>query len=465
MMTTMGRRALVHGGQILPSADQAPFIGWINWDDGKITALGQGAPPAEVLDSYDEVIDARGCVVTPGFINAHTHLFQTMLRGVRTDLCLEDWLNATIWPVVGRFTPDDFRMAALLGAVENLRSGATTVFENQYVHTSPENSYRVASALAESGIRATAFHGGTDRGEALAAVVGRDAVDSILTTPARYVDDVDRLAATWHGHDAGRISVGVAAQTAWLCTTDFCETIATYAETAGLTAHAHCAESARSVQGCVDETGLREVEMFDRTGLLRPGTSLAHCVWIEDDEIEMIARSGASVAHCPVSNAYLGSGIAPIPKLLRAGATVALATDGAASNNRQDSFESLKWAVNIQKAKYADAAALTDTQALQMAWSGGAQAMGQPGLLGVLAPGSHADVVIVNLDSSFVTPVHDLVSTLVFGSMPADVRDVFVAGRGVVRDGVCTTVDEVALRRHASTRASELGLRSLRVTA
>lgn len=456
---------LVTGGQVIATADQPPFAGWVSWSDGVITAVGEGAPSADVVAAHREVVDARGCVVTPGFVNAHTHLFQTMLRGIRTDLCLEDWLDITIWPVIGRFTPEDFYVAALLGSVENLRSGATTVFENHYVHTSPENSHRVAAALADSGIRGTLFHGGTDRGEALATIVGGQAVDSMVTTSAKYVNEVDELAAAWHGHDGGRISVGVAAQTAWLCTPDFCEDIAVYAGANGLNAHAHCAETERSVQGCLDDVGMREVEMFERSGLLRPGTSLAHCVWLDEREIAILAESGAAVSHCPVSNAYLGAGIAPIPDLLRSGARVALATDGPASNNRQDSFESLKWAVNIQKAKHADAAVLTDVQALEMAWAGGAAAIAQPGLLGVLRPGAHADVVITRIDSNFVAPVHDLVATLVFGSMPADVRDVFVAGRGVVRDGVCTTVDEAALRERASTRARELGLRSLRVSA
>lgn len=452
------------GGHILTSAGQAPFVGWISWADGAITDVGEGTPSDAFVARHDEVIDARGCAVTPGFINAHTHLFQTMLRGIRTDLCLEDWLDITIWPVIGRFTPEDFHMAALLGAVENLRSGATTVFENHYVHTSAQNSHQVAAALAESGIRATLFHGGTDRGEALAEIVGGQAVDSIVTTSKQYLEEVDALASAWHGHDAGRISIGVAAQTAWLCTPSFCEDIAKYADEHGLNAHAHCAETQRSVQGCITDVGLREVEMFDRTGLLRPGTSLAHCVWVDEEEIAMLASSGTAVSHCPVSNAYLGAGIAPVPSLLESGVQVALATDGPASNNRQDSFESLKWAVNIQKAKHSDAAIISDTQALEMAWGGGATALGQPGLLGVLRPGAHADVVITRLDSNFVTPVHDLVATLVFGSMPADVRDVFVAGRRVVRDGMCTTVDEAALRARADTRAQELGLRSLRVT-
>jgi 5-methylthioadenosine/S-adenosylhomocysteine deaminase len=206
--------------------------------------------------------------------------------------------------------------------------------------------------------------------------------------------------------------------------------------------------------------GVREVDFFGSVGLLRPGTQLVHSVWVQQREIDAIATGGAVVVHCPVSNAYLASGVAPIRAMRQAGVRVALGTDGPASNNRQDSFESLKMAVNLQRASTLDAASLTEVDALEMAWQGGASAVEMGGEIGILAPSAFADVVVVSLKGSHVQPVHRAHATLVFNSLPSDVKDVFVGGRQVIANGVCTTVDEWDLLSRCATRARELRVSS-----
>jgi 5-methylthioadenosine/S-adenosylhomocysteine deaminase len=453
-------RILLQGGTVVTGDGAIHPTGFVLVEGERLAAIGEGLADPSVREAADRTIEASDCVIMPGFVNAHTHLYETFLRGLRDDLNHQEWGRSAVLPNIARLSEEDFYLAALVGAVENLHSGATTIIENHFVHSFPGNTDQVARALVDSGIRAWLARGAFDRGEQLAQAGFVGAVDALVESKERYLYEVEKAAERWHGAASGRVHMALAGQAAWLCSREFYEALAGYGSDHDMLVHTHCAETSVNVTSAQAAHGMREVDFFQSVGLLRPGTQLVHSVWLDEHEISSIAASGAAIVHCPVSNAYLASGVAPIPAMLREGAVVALATDGSASNNRQDSFESLKMAVNIQKVTTLDAAALLRTEALQMAWTGGARAVGRAGELGILARGALADVVVVSLMSAHLQPVHSVESALVFNAIPSDVLHVFVGGTQVIENGRCTTIDEGALLERCAKRAGELGLRA-----
>lgn len=201
---------------------------------------------------------------------------------------------------------------------------------------------------------------------------------------------------------------------------------------------------------------MRHVEWLESLGALGPDVQLAHSVWLDDGELDLIASSGSVVVHCPVSNMYLASGVAPVVEMRRRGIAVALASDGPGSNNRQDMFEVMKATALLQKVHHLDATALQPEEVLHMACRGGAAAFGMPGAFGAIAAGQRADLVVVDLRSPFVMPVHRVPSALVYNATPRDVRDVIVDGRILIRDRDLVEVDEPGVLARAEAAALKL---------
>ncbi len=420
--------------------------GWVLIDGDTIVDLGAGDPPPTIRRHVEDTIDAVGCAVMPGMVNSHTHLFQTFFRGLGDDKSLLDWLREYIWPGAENLTARDVELAVSVGMVENLRTGATSVLDHQYVHADPDSDAAACAAAERIGVRYYLARGWADR-----------------NYPARLQETSDEiaergaeLAATWHGTANGRIRIQHAPLIPWGCSDDAMRTLGEQSTRWGGGLHTHCAETREELALSIDERGMRHVPWLASVGALGPSTQLAHSVWLDDDELQMIAASGASVAHCPVSNMYLASGVARIPEMLALGIPVGLASDGPGSNNRQDLFEAMKVSVLLQKVHSLDPMILQPEQALWMACRGGATAFGQSDAIGVLEPGRKADVVVVDLRSVFVAPVHRVMSALVFNATPRDVRDVIVDGRIVIRDREVLTVNEPALLADASEAARNL---------
>ena len=435
----------VHGGAVVTIDDAFTLHdpGWIYAVDGEIVEVAAGVPPAARL-SAATVIDATGMAVMPGMVNAHTHLFQTLFRGLGDDKSLLDWLRDCIWPAAAGMTAAEGEAAVELGLVENLRTGATSVLDHHYIHADPDIGEGACHAADRVGLRYLMARGWADRNyEPRLTESGHTAAHRATV-----------LAEHWHGHDGGRIRIENGPLIPWGCSEDAMAVTAA-AQTWGEGMHTHCAETAAEVQMCLDEHGLRHVPWLDRLGLLGPGTQLAHSVWLDDDELELIATRGATVVHCPVSNMYLASGIARVAEMRARGINVALASDGPGSNNRQDMFEAMKVAVLLQKVSTLDPVVLQPEHVLHMACRGGARAMGLASTVGSLEPGRRANFVVVDLRSVFIAPVHRVPSALVFNAAPGDVRHVGVDGRLVLRDGIVTTVDERAVlaRAHDAARA------------
>ena len=220
--------------------------------------------------------------------------------------------------------------------------------------------------------------------------------------------------------------------------------------------HIHCAETAIEVDMSLEERGMRHVTWLDSLGVLGPDMQLAHSVWLDDEELDLIAATGSVVVHCPVSNMYLASGVARIPEMRARSITVALASDGSGSNNRQDMFEVLKATVLLQKVHHLDPLLLQPADVLQLACRNGAAAFGLPGTFGMVAEGQRADLLVVDLRSPLVAPVHRVASALVYNASPRDLRDVVVDGRILIRDGRLVGADERRIMAEADKAARRL---------
>ncbi len=443
---------LVHGGAVVTVDDNGTIFdpGWVFTRGNRIVEVGPGAPPQARHRQASEVIDAAGAAVMPGMTNAHTHLFQSFFRGLADDKTLLDWLRDCIWPAAVHIDRTTVYLAAMVGLIENLRSGATAVVDHQYVHVndSVDDSLddAVCRAADDLGVRFLLAHGWADR----------NYHPTLMKTPADTIERARAMRARWDGRDDDRMRVELAPLIPWGCSDEAMRATLAEARSWGRGIHIHCAETSVEVEMSLDERGLRHVGWLKSLGALGPDVQLAHSVWLDDNELDLIAESGSVVVHCPVSNMYLASGVARVVNMRRRGITVALASDGPGSNNRQDMFEVLKAAVLLQKVHRLEAVALQPEEVLIMACRGGAAAFGMPDAFGAVAPGQRADLVVVSLRSPFVMPVHRVPSALVYNATPRDVRDVIVDGRVRIRGGELLDIDEQAVLTAAEAAAGRL---------
>ena len=438
---------LISGGAVVTVDDDFTINdpGWVHVVDGRIAAMGPGDAPTELTAGADRVIDATGSAVMPGMTNAHTHLFQTFFRGLADDKPLLDWLRDCIWPGAVHLDRESARLAATVGLIENLRGGATSVIDHQYIHIDEAIDDGVCSAADELGIRFLLARGWADR----------NYEPSLSETADLVLERTRRVRDRWHGHDSDRIRIELAPLIPWGCSDEAMQATVAMARSWGVGTHIHCAETAVEVDMSIEERGVRHVEWLDQLGLLGSDFQLAHSVWLDDGELDLIAERDAVVVHCPVSNMYLASGVPRILDMAQRGIRIALASDGPGSNNRQDMFEVLKSTVLLQKVHHLDAMALQPEDAIRMACRGGAAALGRDDV-GVLAPGMLADLLVVSLDSVFAAPVHRVPSALVFCASPADITHVVVGGRILIDDGVVTVLDESDVLRRATESAREV---------
>lgn len=445
-------------GLVAPDGAGEPERGWVSVRGAHIVEVGAGDPGPRRRDEATRVLEPHGALVAPGFVNSHTHLFQTFLRGLRDDLDHSEWIGRVIGANAGRLTEEDVHLAALLGTVENLLAGVTTVVENHYLHTSPKNSDQVLRAMSESGIRGWFARGTIDVASAVTEAAGPGAVAANVEPPDQALAELERLAGEWHGADRGRISLGVSAQAAWAASPGLLERLAGFAHEHDLLLHAHCAETAEGDRRCRDLHGRSEAATYAATGFLGPGTQMVHGVWMDEGDRALVAAHGATVVHCPVANSYLASGIAPVPEMVEAGIDVALAADGSASNHRQDPFESMKAALLLQRSRTLDPGSLSPGQVLAMARTTATRSLRREGVLGRLRPGALADVILLDTRRAHLQPMHRLDSALVLCALPGDVTHVVVDGHLVVEDGRVTTLDQDELIARCARRSAELGL-------
>lgn len=424
--------------------------GWVHVAGDRIAAIGTGSAPEQIRRAVDREIDASNSVVMPGMVNAHTHLFQSFFRGLADDKPLLEWLKNCIWPGAVHMDAETAHLAALVGLIENLRTGATAVIDHQYVHVTDEIDDAVCTAADKLGIRLRLARGWADQ----------NYEPALSETAEEILERTTLLRERWLTHP--RIQVELAPLIPWGCSDKTMQLTVSQAREWGVGTHIHCAETKSEIEMSLADRGLRHVEWLASLDALGPDVQLAHGIWLDDHELDLVAKHGALVVHCPVSNMYLASGVARVLDMLKRGIPVALASDGPGSNNRQDMFEVLKTTVLLQKVHHLDAMALQPEDVVRMACRGGARAfgaldqIGTPDELGCLAVGRPADLVIVDLDTVWASPVHRPISSLVFCAGTADVTHVMVDGELLIDDRSMTMIDEAALLAEAQQAARQL---------
>lgn len=414
--------------------------GWVWIVEDRIRGVGPGQPTEDIIREADREIDAANMIVLPGLVNAHTHLSQSLMRGLVETDSLSGWLPK-IRVVQAAMTSDDVLLAALLGLVENLHSGVTTVVQHHKVCSTPQHVDAAAIAAQMVGPRMILARGWRDLGQA-------------RETPHTIVAEMSRLHNDWHNAANGRITLGFGPTAPSLCSDEAMHRMVKLARKWGLPTHIHIAETAPEVDELIARTGLRHVQWLSSLDALGADVHLVHCVWVNDYEVELIAKSKSIVVHCPTSNMYLGSGVAPLPAMLSLGIPILLGTDGPASNNSQDTFETMKNAGLLAKVTTTRADVITSQSILRMATSNVALLLGRRDI-GHLQVGAKADITIVNLNAARTVPALCPVRSLVYSASESNVHTVVVDGRILLDSGRATTVDEAELLcrcRHAAER-------------
>jgi 5-methylthioadenosine/S-adenosylhomocysteine deaminase len=447
MVEDMGE-LLIQNGHVLrlDAHNTVDSPGWVLIQRDRIEAVGGGPPPAELAAGATRTLDATHKVVLPGMVNGHTHLSQTFVRGLADDKLLLDWLRGVIWPIQAAMTPEDVRLASLLGLVENLRCGVTSVVQHHKITTSPAHVDAAAQAASQVGVRMLLARGWVDLGAG-------------AEPPEVSIAQVSRLLREWQGAAEGRITIGFGPMAPWRCSDATMQRTVGLAREWGIQTHLHVAEAQEEITLLRDRTGKRHVEWLASLGALGPDVHLVHSVWVDDGELDLIAEAGAVVVHCPVSNMYLASGVAPVRKMLDRGIAVALGTDGPGSENSQDLLEALKIAALLAKVSSGDATALLPLEVLHMATMNGARLLGRSDL-GQLVPGAKADITIVDLNNARTMPVHRPESALVYNSTGPDVHTAIVDGQVLLDAGRVTMLDEAMLLQECREAAGQLMARA-----
>lgn len=437
-----GFATLIRGGLLVVPDERGELhavSGDLLMEGERIVDLGT----IEEVPRGTRIIYAGGCAVLPGFVQTHVHLCQTLFRGLADDLALLDWLERRIWPLEAAHTPQSLRASARLAVAELLLGGTTAVQTMETVH----HTAAVLEVLAESGLH---------------AVAGKCLMDDPDTCPPGLWQPTDvalgeavDLAEEWDGTNDGKLGICLAPRFAVSCTDACLREVAKLSRDGGWRVHTHAAESREEMALVQRRSGHRAVAHLESVGIAGQHVGLAHCVWLDDEEIESLARHRTHVLHCPGSNCKLGSGMAPIPRLLRHGVEVSLGADGAACNNTLDMFREMRLATLLQKTIHGPEA-MPAARVLDMATRAGAAALGREGQLGVLRPGAVANVVLVSLEGTHATPAPDPVATLVYSSAAADIRAVWLSGQQVVAEGRLTLWDEEEIRRDARREARGL---------
>ena len=458
---------LIENGLVLPAAGQPARAADLLVEQGLIRELG--APGRFASMTGVRRIDASDRLVIPGLVNSHTHAHGALGRGAVPDVGLEGFLAAS--PAInGQRGLDDLALSATLSAVEGLKKGCTALFDMAAEAPMPSLAglHAVAGAYAAAGMRAVVAPMMAERTlyqalpELLAALPAeqRAPLAALRASDGPACLALLRQAARDWPFDADRVRLGVAPTIPLHCSDAFLQGCAALAAEFGLPLQTHLAETAVQATIGRQRYGRSLVAQLDALGVLdRAGTlfSVAHAIWIDDDDIGRLARSGATAVHNPLSNLRLGSGIAPVRRMLERGLAVALGSDGANTSDTQNLFEAMRLAACLSRVVGADERRwVVAGEALAMATEAGAQVLGWGGRIGRIAPGCWADLVLLDLAQPVYVPLRDPLRQLVHGENGAAVDRVLVGGRVVVEHGRVLTVDEHALRRRAQAAAERL---------
>ena len=455
-MAIRSRKVLLENARIVTNNAQRDFFyGDIVLADNRIASVVEKKPgdphPPRVDGSspyadYAEVFDLAGKIVIPGFVQGHVHLCQALFRNLADDLELLDWLKKKIWPMEARHSPESLYASARVGIAELLASGTTTVLDMGTVrHTDV-----VFAAAQELGIRATIGKCMMDLAET-SLELGESHAES-------FAESV-RLSGKWHGKENGRLRYAFAPRFVLSCSSELLQETAQYARTHGMLVRTHASENQAEVALVREKFGLENVEFLHKLGLTGPNLVLAHCIWLSEAEVRILADTGTKVVHCPSANLKLASGIARIPELRAAGITVGLGADGAPCNNNLSIFQEMRLASLIQKPRLGPQA-LGAAEAFEMATWGGAKVLGLEKEIGSLEAGKKADLVVLDLDlphSCLVRAapsLNEILSAIVYSANQQNVVQTWVDGTLRYQEGVVGDFDLADFAREARAEAA-----------
>ncbi len=424
---------------VVRSADRVLLSADLLMADGRVEAVGRNlsAPDAET-------VDCSGMLLCPGFINLHTHVYQSMLKGRRDDLTLAPWCNEVTFPFVGvalahakdKEDPLPYHYGMLAG-IEQLHSGITAFVAMDMISDALFRSWE------ELGVR----------GVGAVQSANRWIPDEFVQPDEKMIEGIERLIDRWDGR--GLLRTAIAPSTPFCCTPAFLQMLGELADRRKQFLCIHVGETRTEMAESLRDTGMTPVGYLDSLGFLDRPVLAVHCVHLSDADVETVREKPVTICHNPKSNLKLGSGVAPVARYVREGIPVAVGTDGAASNDLLDMFEEMRTALLLQKGVNGDPAALSPKDVFRMATETPARALGLDA--GVLEPGRQADVLCVDMRSANCACGGDPLTTLVYCAKAADVVNVYIAGRAVMKDRVITTVNE----KEAVSRAIQIGERRL----
>ncbi len=392
----------------------------------------------EIEDSKaDKIIDAEGKILLPGLVNTHTHLSMTLFRGLADDLSLDSWLNDHIWPMEANLNGEYCYIGALLAAVELIKSGTTTL-SDMYFYMED-----VARAVDDAGLRAVLSYGMIDFGDA--------------EKRQAEIEENLILFKNCNGMADGRIKVFFGPHSLYTASEELLVKVRELADEYNMGIHIHVSETQKEIDDVLAEKGLRPFEYLEKIGFLGPDVVAAHCVWLSDEEIEIIKKHNVKVSHNPCSNMKLASGVSPVSKMIDKGICVSIGTDGASSNNNLDLIEELKTASLLQKVSTLDPKALSSDEAIEMATIKGAEALGLDSEIGSIEVGKKADLILIDTNSANMVPdSSSLSSNVIYSANGSNVDTTICNGKILMENKKLTTLDEQEIYAKAKQAIKEL---------
>lgn len=440
---------LIHSGTLLCMDARGTMLnGGVLVQDDRIAALGPAVPGAlERLPSRraDETIDASGCWVLPGFVQAHLHLCQTLFRGLAEQTDLLRWLRESIWPLEAAHTAESLAASARLGIAELVAGGVTCINDMGTVH----HTAAIGEVLEQTGIRAVFGKALMDQGQGVPPGLRQNARAAI--------DEALALADRFHGAGKGRLRVSLAPRFILSCGEALWSDVRAASAERGLLVHTHISESPNEGKEVADAVGDTAPRYFAGREILSERFVGAHGVWLDPDELQLLQTADAALVHCPGSNLKLASGFARVRGWKDAGVRCGLGSDGAPCNNRLDTFHEMSLAAGISRVHDPDRP-LTAREVVELATRGGAEALGLGAVTGSLEVGKQADLAIIDARGIHHAPNAgaDAYSGVVHAARAGDVRLTMVAGRVLYRDGAWTTLDPAAVAANARAESRAL---------
>lgn len=410
-------KILIKNCNIVSMTDESDvFLGDIAIENDLITEVSENID-VDTLKP-DKIIDAGNMVAMPGFVNCHTHSAMTLFRGYADDLPLMEWLEKKIWPLEKKLTDKDIYWGTMLAVLEMIKSGTTT-FSDMYFCMD-----EVASAAKETGIRANLSVG-------LIGLFGD-----------KDLDEGIEFAEKWNNTANGRITTTLGPHAPYTCPPEFLKKVLKKAESGDLGIHIHVAETQQEVKEISERYNKTPVQYLYDLGVFEFPTTAAHCVHINDKDIELLLKNKVGITHCPESNMKLASGIAPIPKLLEAEALIGLGTDGAASNNNLDMIEEMRSAALLHKVNNFDPTVVNSFESFEMANKSGAKILGLGDKIGQIKEGMKADIILMDFEKPHFKPLNNIYAHLVYSAISSDVDTVIIDGQILMENRNVLGIDE-----------------------